>query len=133
MKRALSAGTAYFLALFTLGFILGTVRVLFVVPRIGLLGAVLLEVPLMLTAAFFLARWVVGRWQVPVAISARLVMALWFLVLLALFETLLGSAMFGQTLVEQWTALTTPAGLIGLTAQVIAALLPLVVGRGKRQ
>lgn len=129
MKRALIAATVYFLALFALGFVLGTIRVLFVAPQIGVLRATLLEVPLMLTAAFFMCRWAVRRWQASPALAARWVMGLWFLVLLALFETLLGVTLFGQTLDETWAGLATVAGLVGLTAQVIAAVLPLFVGR----
>lgn len=129
MKRAFIAATAYFLALFALGFVLGTIRVLFVAPQIGVLRATLLEVPLMLTAAFFMCRWAVRRWQASPALAARWVMGLWFLVLLALFETLLGVTLFGQTLDETWAGLATVAGLVGLTAQVIAAVLPLFVGR----
>ena len=133
MKRALAAATIYFLALFALGLILGTIRVLHVAPRIGELGATLLEVPVMLTAAFFLSRWAVVRWQVPNGILVRSTMALWFLVQLALFEMLVGVALFGRTLAGTWAGLSTPAGLLGLTAQIIAALLPLVVGRVGRR
>ncbi len=132
MKRALTAATIYFFGLFTLGFVLGTIRVLFVAPRIGVLGATLIEVPLMLIAAFFMCRWAVERWHVPPALATRGAMALWFLVLLALFETLVGVALFGRTLAGTWAGLDTLVGLIGLTAQAIAALLPLVVGRNGR-
>lgn len=133
MKRALTAATVYFLILFALGFVLGTVRVLFVAPRTGVLGATLIEVPLMLIAAFFMCRWAIDRWRVPPTLSTRGAMALLFLSLLALFETLGGVALFGRTLAETWSGLATLAGLIGLTAQVIAALLPLVIGRSKQR
>ena len=53
MIRALIAGTAFFLALFALGFVLGTLRVVFVAPRFGELAATFAEVPVMLIAAFF--------------------------------------------------------------------------------
>jgi hypothetical protein len=129
MNRALTAATVYFLTLFALGFLLGSIRVLFVAPQIGVLGATLLEVPLMLAAASFLCRWAVGRWRVSPALAARGAMVLWFLVLLVLFETLVGVALFGRTLGETWAGLATPAGLVGLTAQVIAALLPMLIGR----
>lgn len=132
MKRAYTAATAYFLALFALGFVLGTIRVLFVAPRLGDLRATLLEVPVMLYAAFFLCRWAAERWQVRPTLSARWAMVLWFLVLLALFETVLGVVLFGRTLTGTWAALATPAGLIGLTAQIIAALLLLFVGKDGR-
>ncbi|MEO6715720.1 MAG: hypothetical protein ABIM50_00515 [Novosphingobium sp.] len=129
MKRSLIAATVYFLILFTLGFVLGTIRVLFVASRIGVLGATLAEVPLMLAAAILMCRWTVRRWQVLPTLLARGAMALWFLVLLALFETLVGVALFGRTLSGTWAGLATSAGLLGLTAQMIAALLPLFVGR----
>lgn len=133
MKRALFAATVYFLALFALGFILGTMRVLFVAPRIGVLHATLAEVPLMLIAAYFMFRSTIGRWHVSPALSMRWAMTLWFLVLLVLFETLVGVALFGRTLAATWAGLAAPAGLLGLTAQVIAAMLPLFVRRGDRQ
>ena len=132
MKRSLTAATGYFLVLFALGFVLGTMRVLFVAPRIGVLRATLLEVNIMLTAAVFLSRWAIGCWQVPPNLSAREAMALWFLVLLALFETLVGVTLFGRTLAGTWAGLATPAGLIGLTAQIVVALLPVFVGRTGR-
>lgn len=132
MKRALGAATVYFLALFALGFALGTIRVLFVVPRLGLFQATLAEIPIMLTAAFFTSRWSVQHWQVAPTLAARWAMVLWFLILLAGFETVMSTVLFGRTLADQWEILTTPAGSIGMLAQVIAALLPLCVGRRDR-
>lgn len=133
MKRILIPATVYFLMLFALGFVLGTIRVLLVVPKIGVLSATLIEVPLMLIAAFFMCRWTIGRWLVPPTLSARSAMALWFLMMLAIFETLVGVAMFGRTLAGTWSGLATPAGLIGLVAQSIAALLPLFISRNERR
>lgn len=132
LKRALIAGTAYFLALFALGFVLGTIRVLFVAPHFGQFAATFAEVPVMLTAAFFACRWATGRWQVPRTIAIRWAMVLWFLALLLLFETLLGTTLFARTVAEQWAALATPAGLLGLSAQILAALLPLFVSKGEQ-
>lgn len=129
MSRTFTSATVYCLALFALGFVLGTIRVLFLAPQIGEMGATLVEVPVMLGAAFFLCRWVVGRWLVSPELAARWGMAFWFLVLLFLLETLVGVALFGRTMSDTLAGLATPAGLIGLTAQVIAALLPLFVGR----
>jgi hypothetical protein len=132
MKRALIAGGAYFLALFALGFVLGTIRVMLVAPRLGELAATLAEVPVMLTAAFFICRWVIRRWQVPPSMPIRWIMALWFLVLLQLSEILLGTTLFGRTAVEQWAALVTPAGILGLSAQIIAALFAVFIRKGER-
>ena len=130
MKRALIAASAYFVALFALGFVLGTIRVIFVVPRFGELAATIAEVPVMLAAAYFACRWAIHRWQVPPATAVRLAMLPWFLALLFAFEALLGATLFGRSVAEQWTALGSPAGLVGISAQIIAALLPLFVGKG---
>lgn len=132
MKRALIAATTYFLALFALGFVLGTIRVLFVVPAVGLLVATLLEVPVMLIAAFFLCRWAIRHWQVERSLALRALMGLCFFTLLVAFEAVLGVALFGRNLAEQCAALSSPAGLIGLSAQLIAAILPMVIGRGEQ-
>ena len=49
--RSLIAGTMYFAAVFGVGFLLGTVRVLFIEPRTGTRWAELAEMPLMFAAA----------------------------------------------------------------------------------
>jgi hypothetical protein len=129
MKPAITATTAYFLILFALGFVLGTFRVTLIAPRFGAFAATLAEVPIMLIAAYFACRWVVRRWHVPRATLIRTTMVFWFLVLLFLFETLFGALLFERTFADQWATFMTAAGLLGLSAQIIAALLPLVVGR----
>jgi hypothetical protein len=132
LRRALIASTAYFIALFSLGFVLGTIRVLYVAPRFGRLAATSAEVPVMVVAALVACRWTVEHWHVPRAMTIRWAMVLWFLALLFAFETLLGAALFGRTATEQWAALATPAGLLGVSAQIVAALLPVVVSRRER-
>lgn len=53
---------AYFLIVFGAGFILGTVRVLFVLPLFGERTAELLEMPLMLAVIVLAARWISRRY-----------------------------------------------------------------------
>jgi hypothetical protein len=124
MRRALAGATVYLLILFALGFALGIVRVTQLIPRIGELAATLAEVPVMPTAAYFICRWSIRHWQVVHTPAVRWAMVGWFLLLLAVFETVLGMMLFGQTMEEVAAALATPAGMLGLTAQIIAALLP---------
>ncbi|MBC7637827.1 MAG: hypothetical protein H7251_19755 [Acetobacteraceae bacterium] len=133
MKSAVFAGTVYFLILFAVGFVMGTIRVLVVAPRTGALAATLVELPVMLVAGWYFCRWAIRRWQVPPLMPTRWIMALWFLALLLIFETFLGATLFGRTAAEQWVALTTLEGLLGMTAQVATALLPLFVGMGARR
>lgn len=132
MPRAFIAGSAYVLALFALGFVLGAVRVTLVIPRTGTLCATALEIPLMLAGGTVLCRWSVRHWQVRPSTAPRLAMVLAYLVLLPLLEATLG-LLFGRTLADQWAALATPAGRLGASAQFAAALLPLGVARGSAQ
>ncbi|WP_439533891.1 hypothetical protein [Polymorphobacter sp.] len=134
MKNALIAASVYFIALFALGFGLGTLRVLLVTPLVGPLAATSLELLIMLAAAYALCRRVIARWQVTGSTTLRAAMALWFLILLFAGEALLGAALFGRSPAQQWrAALGTPAGLLGLLAQIIVAGLPLGVGRQARR
>ena len=133
VKRALRASTVYFLIIFALGFVLGTIRVLFVAPRLGELAATAAELPFMLTAAWFICCWAIDRWHVPSDAIVHWAMALWFLALLTVFEMSLGAILFDRSPDEQWAALSTPAGYLGLSAQIIPAALPLWLGRGRSQ
>jgi hypothetical protein len=57
--QVIKAATIYFAIVFGIGFVLGAIRVQWIVPRLGLRNAELLEQPLMLIAVFLTARWVV--------------------------------------------------------------------------
>jgi len=61
---------------FLIGFILGTIRVLLLVPRLGETTAVIVEAPIMLTASWFVCRWSVDRLDVRRTVSARSLMRL---------------------------------------------------------
>ncbi|TAD74130.1 MAG: hypothetical protein EAY70_11640 [Sphingomonadales bacterium] len=47
----LRAAIAYWAVVFALGFVLGTIRVLWVIPLVGLIPATLIELPLILTGS----------------------------------------------------------------------------------
>src|SRR5579883_2596395 len=59
--RTLEAGLLYFALVFGTGFVLGTVRTLWIVPRLGDRTAELLEAPVMLAVIVAAARWTVFR------------------------------------------------------------------------
>ncbi|KPF80507.1 hypothetical protein IP88_00010 [alpha proteobacterium AAP81b] len=127
MQRALIAGTAYFAALFALGFVLGAIRVTLVVPQLGMLGATAVEAPIMLAAGWWLCRRTVRHWRVPEALAPRATMALWFVLLLFVVAAMMGLALFWRSLADQGAQLATSAGALGLAAQLVTALFPLVV------
>jgi hypothetical protein len=66
------AGVLYFALVFGAGFVLGTVRTLWIVPRVGTRTAELMETPIMLVVTIVAARWTVLRLAVPSVPSARL-------------------------------------------------------------
>ena len=63
--QILKAGVFYFALVFGAGFVLGPMRILWVVPRFGVRMAELLETPIMLVVTIFAARWIVRRLAVP--------------------------------------------------------------------
>ena len=131
MNRIVGAALAYWAGGLALGFLLGMARVLWVAPRLGELGAVAAELPLMLGAGWWWARIVLCHARLPDLRSARWMGALAFAVLLV-SECALAALLFG-TPPPQWArGLAAPAGLLGLAGQAVWALLPAWVWRGRR-
>jgi len=121
---------AYFAAVFALGFGLGAVRVLLLEPRIGALGAVACELPVMLAASWLLAR----RLTRPPALAparARLAMGALAFALLIGAEFALGVWGFGRSPAQWLGALGSPPGALGLAGQVLFGLMPLIARRGR--
>lgn len=126
MMAAIRAGLLYFLGVFAIGFALGTVRTLLLVPRVGALAAVALELPLMLLASWWVCGAVLRRVALPPARMLRLTMGVTAFSLLMLAELGLAVAGFGQTVAQYAAALAAPAGLLGLAGQIGFALMPLI-------
>jgi hypothetical protein len=72
--QVVKAGWLYFALVFGAGFLLGTTRVLWLVPVVGTRTAELLEMPVMLTIIILAARWVARHFTVPSTVSSRLTM-----------------------------------------------------------
>jgi hypothetical protein len=70
--QILEAGLFYFAIVFAAGFMLGAIRTLWIVPRVGTRAAELAEAPIMLVVTIMAARWIVLRLAVPAIPSARL-------------------------------------------------------------
>jgi hypothetical protein len=82
--QATKAGALYAIVVFSIGFILGTIRVLLLAPRLGETIAVIVEAPVILAVSWFVCRWCVGRLDVRRTVSARSLMGLVaFLVLMS--------------------------------------------------
>ncbi len=121
---------AYFLPVFALGFVLGTVHTLWLAPAIGPLAAVAAELPVMLAASWLLARRVVRRHAIT-SPGAALALGLIAFALLLLAELALAMTLAGQGPGEWAAALATAPGALGLAGQAVFALLPrAVLARG---
>jgi hypothetical protein len=86
MKETLKAGVLCFAVVFGAGFVLGTIRILLVVPRLGVRTAELIEAPIMLGVSILAAAWVVLRVGIPPLPSRRLAMGCAALGLMLLVE-----------------------------------------------
>jgi hypothetical protein len=126
MPAALKAGFTYFLVVFAVGFLLGTARVLAIVPRLGETTAVLLELPLMRGASWIASRRLVDRFEVPATIRARAAMGAFAFALLMAAELGVSILAFGRTAAEHATSYASARGALGLAAQIGFALLPLL-------
>ncbi len=127
--RTLKASFGYFLLVFAVGFALGAIRVPFVVPRLGVRWAELLEMPLMLLASFLAARLCVRRYG-PFSAVRRVGIGALALALLVAAELGLTVAL-GQSVREYIAGRDPVSGVAYLISLAVFAALPLIVGRGQ--
>ena len=126
MKRILAAAACYSGTVFAAGFLLGTIRVLWVERAAGALGAVAIEVPVMLAISWAAAGRCARRHAVPARYPPRLGMGGLAFAVLMLVEASMVVLLFGQSpdiIVAGWA---TPAGALGLAGQAGFAAMPLL-------
>lgn len=123
------AAAVYFLLAFGAGFILGPLRILLLIPRIGERWAELLELPVMLTVCYCAAQWVCRRFVVPPHAAPRLRMG--FLALALLLGAEFGLVLWLRGLtVAQYLATRDPvSGTAYYLSLLVFALLPFALAR----
>lgn len=127
MKPA-RAGAIYFALAFSAGAILGPIRELVLVPRLGAFGAVSVEAPLMLAVVWAAAHAVVARLG-RAALHDRLAVGAMGLALLLAAE-LLGSMWLRRMSPGDWLGhFARPEGALSLALFLIFAAMPLAVRR----
>jgi hypothetical protein len=127
-RRPLLAGSlataTYFALVLGSGFILGSLRVSFLVPRLGERYAELLEMPLLLVVIVLAARYVVRRFQLPPRPSVRLLVGFAALALALIAELLLAAALQDLS-VRAYVASRDPvSGSVYLGTLLLFALIP---------
>jgi hypothetical protein len=129
MKQILKAGVLYFALVFAGGFVLGTIRTLWVVPRLGVRTAELMDAPIMFGISILAARWVVRRVQFSPLRSRRLAMGCIALCLMLLAEFTLGLWIRGTTVREYFAARDPVSGTVYFVALGAFAVIPIFVGK----
>ncbi len=127
--RVVKAAALYFALVFGAGFVLGVVRLLWLVPRLGERAAELAEMPVMLVVIVAAAWWVTRRLAVPRNAAARLAMGVLALVFLLAVEFTVVLWLRGLPL-EQYFATRDPvAGAVYYALLGVFAAMPALLAR----
>ena len=105
----LKAAAVYFALVFGMGFVLGPIRILFLVPRFGVRLAELMEFPVMLVVIVLAARWLVRKFQLT---AHALLVGFLALTLMIAFEFTLVLWLRGLTLSEYFRERDPVAGVV---------------------
>jgi hypothetical protein len=127
--QILKAGVLYFALVFGAGFVLGPIRILWLVPRVGTRLAELMEAPIMLVVTILAARWIVRRFAVPPTVSHRLGMGFIALALLLVTEFTLVLRLRGLTIAEYLASRDPVSGTVYYVILGAFAVIPLLVER----
>lgn len=129
MKRTLLAGITYFGLVMGAGFVLGTIRVPFLVPRLGERYAELIEMPIMLVVIVMAARFIVSRFALPATTSMRLGAGLLALVLTLVAELMLAAVLQDRSVAEYLASRDPVSGGVYLVVLGLFAVMPLLLRR----
>jgi hypothetical protein len=128
--RVLRASLVYFALTFGAGFVLGPLRILLLVPRVGARTAELIEMPVMIGITWLAARWVTQKFSVPPERGPRLSMGVMAGALLLLAELTLVLRLRGLTLEEYFATRDPVSSTAYYAAVLLLVLMPLLVNRG---
>ena len=127
--QIIKAGALYFVLVFGAGFVLGTIRVLWVVPRFGERTAELMETPIMLVVTVIAARWITRRPFVSSTSSTRLAVGFVALALLLAAEFAFVLRFRGMSINQYFSSRDPVAGTIYIVMLLLFALMPLLAAR----
>ncbi len=124
LRAHFKAVIVYFALVLGTGFVLGTVRVPFLVPRLGERYAELLEMPIMFVVIVLAARYVVRRFSLPPNASIRLMVGFAALALAVLAELLLAAALQSVSVAQYIASRDPVSGSVYLFVLLLFALMP---------
>ena len=124
MTKALQAGCTYFARAFAVGFLLGVLRTLVLVPRIGETMAVLIELPIILGVSWLICGHILRR--APLSSGEAVVMGAAAFVLLMIAELSMSILLANRTFTAHLALDSDVAHLLGLAGQIAFALFPVL-------
>ena len=127
--QILKAGVLYFAIVFGAGFMLGFIRILWVVPRFGTRMAELMETPIMFVITIVSAWWLVRRLAVPSTLSSRLGMGCIALGLLLVAEFTLVLWFRGLSISEFLASRDPVSGSVYYVMLGVFTIMPLLLAR----
>jgi hypothetical protein len=127
--RILKPAVFYFVLVFATGFLLGTLRVVLIVPRLGERAAKLLEMPVMLIAVVFAARWTNQRYPEPAGPGSRLGIGLTALGFMLGAEVAVGLGFRGLSPIESLTNRDPISGAAYYVSLLLFAAMPWLLSR----
>jgi len=130
IMQILKAGVLYFAFVFGAGFVLGAIRTLWVVPRIGTRKGELVEMPLMLVVTIVAARWIVLHFAVSSEALVRLGVGGIALGLMLVAEFGLALWVRGSSITQYLATRDPVSGTVYYILGVFAIMLLLVVRAG---
>jgi hypothetical protein len=127
--QILKAGALYFALVFGAGFVLGTIRTLWIVPGFGTRKAELMEAPLMFVVIVLAARWVGRRPGLQLSRFERLAGGLFALGLLLLAEFTVVLWIRGLTVADYLAGRDSVAGTVYVVMLAVLAFMPILIVR----
>jgi hypothetical protein len=122
--RILKPAISYFGIVFGAGFILVPIRILLVIPRVGVRTAELMEAPIMLMVIIAASRWIVRRFPKPSDLRSRLAMGFLSLALMLGAEFSLAEVLQGISVREYLASRDPVSGTVYYGLLVVFAILP---------
>jgi hypothetical protein len=124
LRTVFTAASVYFGIVFGVGFLLGSVRVPLLAPRIGERFAELAEMPLMFVAIFLAAGYVLSKFPRIQSPGAWLVVGLLAFAMLVLAELLLAVVLASRGVGEYIASRDRVSGSVYLGMLVLFAVMP---------
>ena len=133
MSKIIRAGFTYFAIVLGTGFVLGVIRVPFLVPRIGERWAELAEMPIMATVIFLAAGFILRRFPEICSPGRSLAAGVLALALSVCAELGLAVVLQSQTLTEFLKSRDKVSGSVYVALLLVFAVMPRIRLRSHEQ